>query len=209
MSPFVSPSLRASLRWQAFLTGDELETIDFLPADYFRPWHEQESMMLKRARSIQKDSRGSLVFVISEVFYASGRRIPLVAFLDNLRTAVQDRSVNIIVDGTNAVGNRCLIQVDACWDSYVFSTQHWLMASESCGVVLWRAAQDDLEPEPPDAIRVGDSNAEAQLRALAGIAAAVEAIVRQGGVGFFFSRCEKVKCIRESLLLEDPHVIFQ
>jgi len=191
-SPFASPSLLTLLRWQAFMTGDELNIIEFRPEDHFRPWKEQESRILEKICSLKPGAPRSLVFIVSEVFYASGRRVPLSDFLSNLETAVTESRIHVIVDGTNAVGNRCLVAADAHWDGYVFSPQRWLMAPEACGVLLLRNDLNGNGPVPPGLWEIGKRMTDVRVRTLAGLAGAMD-LMRERGIEYFFLRCERLK----------------
>ena len=190
-SPFASSSLLTLLRWHAFMTGDELRPIEFQPEDYFRPWKEQESKILGKMCPLKSGTPRSLVFVVSEVFYASGRRVPLSTFVADLEKTVAEQRVHVIVDGTNAVGNRGLVTADAHWDSYVFSPQRWLKATEPCGVLLVRNGLNGNGEVPPGRWETGTRKTDIRVRALAGLVGAM-ALIRAHGVELF-GRCEKLK----------------
>ncbi len=61
-SPFASPSLLALLQWHAFMTGDELETIEFQAEEHFRPWREQESAILEKICSLKPEASRVYLF---------------------------------------------------------------------------------------------------------------------------------------------------
>jgi hypothetical protein len=195
LSPFASPSLASLLNWYSFQTGDDLRTLQLSAEDYLSQWEQQESRILQAIQQIIAGSEGSIIFIVSEVFYASGRRILLSQFLMNLRAAFHNRPFHVVVDGTNAVANDGLVPRDAAWDSYIFSTQRWLMAAESCGVLLSSHRYQPVSlPEPPGLIRPESRNSESHLRALAAVATAIDAIGQQtDGIEFFFSRCRRLR----------------
>ena len=174
------------------MTGDKLEPIEFQPEDYFRPWREQESIILGKIRSLKSGAPQTLVFIVSEVFYASGRRVPLSDLVTHLEKTIAEPRIHVIVDGTNAVGNRRLVTADARWDSYVFSPQRWLTAIEPCGVLLVRNDLNGNGPVPPGLWETGKRRTDVRVRTLAGLVGAMD-LIREPGIEFFFSRCEKLR----------------
>jgi hypothetical protein len=102
--PFASPSLVTFLNWHAFIAGKEFSAISFDASDHFRDWQQQEEKILSAVRKTCPPESAVAVLVLTEVGYATGRRLPLSSFLPKLRSGFP--GIRVIVDGRNAMGNR-------------------------------------------------------------------------------------------------------
>ena len=170
-----------------------------MPQQYFQSWDIQETKIRAEILSAMRSGARKFVIVVSEVFYATGLRIPICDFVNRLKSKLADLTFHVIVDGTNAVGNRGLVNLDGSWDFYVFSPHKWLMASEGCGILISRRFGLSA-PYPPGLWQTGERKADAQVRVLAGLRGALELIKTQG-IGYFAARCEK---LRQELKLNLP-----
>jgi hypothetical protein len=201
LSPYASPSLSKFLQWHCRLTGDGFRTIPFAVEDYLQKWDkQQEKILLELHNGRPKEGTHTIVFVLSEVFYGSGLRVPLKTCIQSLKLAING-DIHIIVDGTNAAGNRRIVSLDPEWDSYIFSPHKWLMATESCGIVLSRSGSDEVNS--PSAWQIGIRHRDTMIRILAGLRGATE-LLGSPGMEYFRSRCEK---LRQQLKLSLPESV--
>jgi hypothetical protein len=202
VSPYSSPSLTNLVRWFSLLSGDEFAAITFPVATYSQTWEEQQRIIITNLAQMSQDTNSTLVLVVSEVFFASGLRIPLETFIRNVGAAIPRNRIRFIVDGTNAVGNRRVVDLDADWDSYIFSPHKWLMATENCGVLLSRNETTTGGPDAPGIWKVGARKRDVQIRVLAGLRGAVE-LMRSPGLMYFAKRCN---ILRQQFKLRLPGI---
>jgi selenocysteine lyase/cysteine desulfurase len=188
-TPFATPSLLSLLRWHCAITGDQMVEGNLDTGELSEPWDKQEAKILSCLSQIPANK--NVIFIISEVFYGTGMRLPLRDFIRRLKR-VRAENVHIVVDGTNAVGNRRIVALEPEWSSYIFSPHRWLMATESCGVLLQRGGGTENLPDPPGVWKVGSRKGSTQVRILAGLRGSVE-LIRTRGLEYFFFRCEQLR----------------
>jgi selenocysteine lyase/cysteine desulfurase len=201
MTPYASPALIKFIAWHCELTGDLMKAVSFCPPDYEERWQRQQQEFIARLGDVQSDvGKRELVFIVSEVFYASGQRLPLKSFIQFLKNTYANTKIHMLVDGTNAVGNRRIIALDPEWESYVFSPHKWLLTSESCGMLLSRSSSISASPS---GWHVGERKTDAMIKIVAGLRGSVE-LMSSPGIEYFTSRCEK---LRQQLKLNLPHTV--
>jgi hypothetical protein len=221
VSPYASPSLVRMVQWRSAAAGDAVHVIAFQPDDYLRLWSEQEEIILRevaRARAAAQpataqpnspthsgEKAGTIVLLLSEVFYATGLRVPLRSFLERLRAQSWASDLQVIVDGTNAAGNGELIAGDAAWDHYVFGPHRWLLCNQRCGVLVSRQNLNALPP-PPNIWRVGQPKTPAQSCIIAALSAALS-LPKSGRLKPLRQRSQKLREYFKLNLPSNAHVI--
>jgi len=190
ISPYASPRLRQLLEWRAAETGDSIESLVFAPEDYSRDWPAQEAKIIEAVEAAVRSRGGHPFIVISEVSYATGRRLILRELLERLRNVLGNREMQVAVDGTNAVGNRGLIPTDIDWDYYIFAPHRWLLAFEPCEILLSRKARTG-RAAPPGLWIKGAPKSEKEAAVVMGLHAALE-LLDKYGLEYFWSRSERL-----------------
>jgi hypothetical protein len=189
--PYATPSLVAFLNWYSLVTANGCTVIKFEAGDYLREWSQQQAKILDAVQTLNVPQGSCLIYVLSEVSYATGRRVPLTPFLQDLRTALPNTRLSVVVDGRNAVGNRKLLSITPNWDCYLFNPHRWLMAREPCGVLLVKDRANG-ELSPFGSWRAGVKKTDAQLRVLAGLRGSAT-LLENPGFDELLSRCEDLR----------------
>ena len=146
VSPFEHPSVMEVAKWFVSIEGAELCQLDFSPNDHFRPWQEQEDILV---RAIVEAVRGvqASTMVLSEVNYATGVVVPVDQVIDRLYRLINRSHLKVILDGAHAAGNNQNPKGISRCASYVFSAHKWLLAPEPCGVIVsHNPSPDELVP---------------------------------------------------------------
>lgn len=86
------------------------------------------------------DENETVVFVLSEVFYATGRIIPVRKILDS----ISHLKYKIIIDGSQSIGNIDQPVFRDGYDYLFFSAQKWLLSSVPMGVLLKKKVNDNV-----------------------------------------------------------------
>ncbi len=194
LSPYATPSLGALMEWLASSAGGRLVRLNLPPEYLNRPWAEQQAAILEQIHgALAADGDGPAVFIASEAHYATGRRVPLAAFLACVRSAAGPRELRIVVDGKSALGNGrdSFIDASAAWDAYVFAPHRWLLAPERCGVLITRAPLACALAVPGCWVPGADKS-DTQVRVLASLRSAL-ALAGDPGWDFFWSRSEELR----------------
>jgi len=201
ISPYASPSLVSFCEWYCRLTRDTLKRINLEVEDLLLPWATQESKILNALSGIS----GTAVFILSEVSYATGRRVPTSSFLPKVREAIGQSPSQIIVDGMNAAGNRELVTLDRNWDAYIFGPHRWLLCPARCGVLVsQRAACGSFVPM--GSLQPGCWSSEVRLNILAGLSASLE-LFQSPSFDYFKSRSEDLRDILRLMLPSSVRVV--
>lgn len=123
------------------------QVVPIYPAKGFfnKTWNEQKSEFVERASKIQLkgESRG-VIFVISEVCWATGFRIPqdkMIDLITDLQTACNRFPCHFVLDGAHAVGNGEPPYPTEICDAYIFCGHKWLLAPEPCGFLMSKHAK--------------------------------------------------------------------
>jgi hypothetical protein len=159
-------------------------------SSHYLNWQKQEAEIIREIESF-KITTSSVTLIISHVSYATGLTIPMKQLVARIRGALYPRSVYVIVDGTNAVGNKHRIPVDGDWDTYVFYPHRWLMASERCAVVLTRKAEM-IGAVPHGSLRNHRARYNDVFRTIASLRAGLE-LVKVRDMEYFWDRCTKLR----------------
>jgi len=190
ISPYVSPHLRELLEWRAAQAGDTVTSLAFEPEEYSLDWPVQEAKIVQAAEAAVRSQSGNVFVVISEVSYASGRRLILPELLARLKDALAGREFRVAVDGTNAAGNRGRIRADLDWDDYVIAPHRWLLAPEPCEILLSKRARNG-KPAAPGLWRKAAPKSEREIAVVTGLHAALQ-LIRKYGLEYFWSRGERL-----------------
>jgi len=190
IDPYAGPHLRQFLNWRAVEGGDTIEPLAFEPDDYSRDWAAQEAKIVEAAQTALRSRDGHPFIVISEVAYATGRRLILRELLERLKNAPESRDIQVLVDGTNAVGNRGMVPIDLAWDYYIFAPHRWLLALDPCEILLSRKARTS-RATPPGIWVKGAPKTEREAATVMGLHAALE-LLDKYGLEYFWSRSERL-----------------
>lgn len=135
ISPFEHPSVMEVAKWFVSIAGAELCQLQVLPQDHFRPWHEQEDILVGEILKALQDVQAATL-VLSEVNYATGVVIPVEQMMDRLFQVTGLARLKVVLDGAHAAGNNQNPRGFGQCASYVFSAHKWLLAPEPCGVIV-------------------------------------------------------------------------
>ena len=135
ISPFEHPSVMEVAKWFVSISGAELCRLEVKPQDHFRPWQEQEDLLVAQVKEALSGIQ-TATLVLSEVNYATGVVIPVERVMDRLYQFMNRSCLKIILDGAHAAGNNQNPRGVSQCASYVFSAHKWLLAPEPCGVIV-------------------------------------------------------------------------
>jgi selenocysteine lyase/cysteine desulfurase len=99
------------------------------------PWPEQKNRLFDGLRAASGGS-GDFVFILSEVCWATGLRIPIEEVVIGLHEIWGAGRPILLIDGAHAVGNAPPPHPLNSGQVYVFSAHKWLMSPEPCGILI-------------------------------------------------------------------------
>jgi hypothetical protein len=194
ISPFVSPRVARTVGDISLLRNCRMVTLELSREQFAASWAVQQDALIEQLRARVSGAK-KVALVLSEVDYATGLRIPLDEHIRVLRQVlVLDTKLITVIDGTNAVGNGRLLYLGPDVEFYVFAPHRWLIAAEPCGLLVSRAP--GLRGAAGRWIQ-GERKTVSQVRAIAGLSAALE-VLEERGFSYFSDRCVKLK--RELIL---------
>jgi hypothetical protein len=190
IGPFSSPGVSAVIEACCSVTRSVAVRLQGSVNDSYLDWRRQEEAIIATIHSALDDKK-SVTLVINHVSYASGLKIPLQGFIQRLKNDFKASAMYIIVDGTNAVGNRCRVPTADDWDAYVFYPHRWLLAPEPTSVVLTRNVAH-MSPAPYGSMSDRRVSYDEVVSAIAGLRAGLE-VVQSRELDYFWSRCEALR----------------
>jgi selenocysteine lyase/cysteine desulfurase len=140
LSPFEHPSEEHVSRWHLRAAGAEPVRINFGADDFSAEWMAQEDKIIQQLKDHAADSHGSIIFLLSEVCYATGLVIPVKAVIARLRRELPSTAFKFVVDGAHSVGNGDRHYAIEDSDFYIFSGHKWLLSPEPCGILISSSA---------------------------------------------------------------------
>jgi len=135
LSPFEHQSAIEVAKWFVSIAGAELCQLSIAPQDHFRPWQQQEDLLVAGIVEALKGVE-TAALVLSEVNYATGVVIPVEQVIQRLYQSSSRQQLKIILDGAHAAGNNQNPRGIPQCAAYVFSAHKWLLAPEPCGVIV-------------------------------------------------------------------------
>jgi hypothetical protein len=198
--PFLSPSLTRTVGSISVLLGCQNLTLKLEPSKLNAHWTDQEADLLWQIRN-GTAGKHSVILVVSEVSFATGFRLPLGAHLKNVRSSLPpDCNLIVIVDATNAAGNKRLCEIPDGVDFYVLAAHRWLLSTETSGIL---ASKPGSPPGENGKWMIGERKTVAPVRALAGLHGTI-ALFSNYGFDYFNARCEK---LRQEFILNMPREV--
>jgi selenocysteine lyase/cysteine desulfurase len=178
-SPFEHESEIAVAQWAGVYADIRRTHLPLKPAYLRRPWSESADEILTglvdAIKQAKNDNRLPII-VMSEVSWATGLVLPVIAIVDELRKRFQDK-IRIVVDGAHVPGNTDKYDGLHGSDAYVLSTHKWLFAGEPGGILVRRNSGELRRPY--DAWQRTAPVSTASVRAIAHLLAALQFVQRE------------------------------
>ncbi|HET9184288.1 MAG TPA: hypothetical protein VFP59_19370 [Candidatus Angelobacter sp.] len=132
-SPFEHPSELAVAKWGAILASRQIHPINLKAKDIEERWEFSKVRVLNELTNTfqQVDSRA--ILIVSDVFYATGHKIPLEELINGIRSEIRSR-LFIVIDGAHSPGNGGRLKLPLWAHAYVCSAHKWLLCPEPCGL---------------------------------------------------------------------------
>jgi hypothetical protein len=190
VGPYTSPTVAATISRCCGKGVAVVKKVTINPNHSYRSWREQEDAIMAEMTGLQITAK-TVTLVISHVSYATGLTTPMSQLVSRARDALRADLLYIIVDGTNAAGNKHKIPVDGEWDAYVFYPHRWLLASERCAITLTRKASAP-DTGPHGSLGDGRARYDDAFRVIAGLRAGLE-VIRTTDIEYFWERCARLR----------------
>jgi selenocysteine lyase/cysteine desulfurase len=200
LSPFEHPIEAAVAAWAADEpTGDTVTILKGGDDLTDLSSNEVADLVLHRLRDeirLAASARQKLIFIISEVCWATGQVIPVNDIIAALPDADRDRLL-VVVDGAHVPGNRYSLESLTTADFYVMSAHKWLCCPEPCGILV---SNDRHGHERPyDSWRSSAPEAWSSAWAICYLLATLE-MWRELGVAEIVSRPREMRIVFEDHL---------
>jgi len=188
IGPYATSAVTRSIEACCLATGSKTACIQLDPEDYYASWQQQEKAILAQVKNVSVGSESSLI-IIGHVSYATGLITPLRDFARKIQQNSSAKSIYIIVDGSNAVGNRCKVPLRDPWDAYVFYPHRWLLASERASMLITKNSSNSL---PKISLNANPARHDDAFRAIASLRASLEVISRPG-LDYYWKRSHALR----------------
>lgn len=140
LSPYEHPSEYEVVKWLSSLNEVELIPINLPATLYHRDWELHEAALGEQLNEIVCNDHYNYVFILSEVYYATGMVVPVSRLMDRYRI-IKSKRISFLIDASHSVGNNNKpfgngrLILDST-DAYIFGSHKWLFSPEPCGVSL-------------------------------------------------------------------------
>lgn len=188
LSPIEHPAERVACEWLKRTRGITVEEIDIPKGDLVGNWENVLEVLARETAAIVgrfKRSQGRCVLVLSEVWWATGLRIPVRPIVDRVRKALKESGVSqkkfvVVVDGAHGTGNTDGLEFMEDVDAYVCSGHKWLLTPEPIGIIITKGSGGDGAPAAYDEWRTELPVTTASARAVASLYEGLKFIDRVG-----------------------------
>lgn len=173
VSPYEHRNTVAVVDWWKAYSG---ATVVTLSGNDYQDWATQCESIISELGTLLVPNRVN-VLITSEINRRTGMVLPLDDLIPRVRAKYPQCRLKVIIEASQSVGNAGRMRFLSCADSYLFAAHKWLMSSEPCGVLV----HSECPPRHPyDAWCEEAPRTTTSINALAGLAAALELIDREG-----------------------------